>query len=136
MRQRKLMNQINVVPYIDVMLVLLVIFMVTATMLPTGTVDLPSVAKASQVKKPPLEIEVRADNDLSLRDRSNDTPARRVNESELVDALRTAQAADPERPVVIAAAKSVRYESVMKVMDLLQRNNVQKVGLLVQPAAK
>ncbi|MDQ8022967.1 MAG: protein TolR [Moraxellaceae bacterium] len=136
MRQRKMMNQINVVPYIDVMLVLLVIFMVTATMLPTGTVDLPSVAKASQVKKPPLEIEVRADNELSLRDRSNDTPARRVNESELVDALRTAQATDPERPVVIAAAKSVRYESVMKVMDLLQRNNVQKVGLLVQPGAK
>ena len=69
MRQRRMMNQINVVPYIDVMLVLLVIFMVTAPMLPSGTVDLPSVAKTSQAKRAPMEIVVKGDDDWTLRDR-------------------------------------------------------------------
>lgn len=133
MRQRRLMNQINVVPYIDVMLVLLVIFMVTAPMLPTGTVDLPSVAKAAQAKMQPMEIIVKSDNNWALRDRETQSEPSPVKEAELLRALRTAQAANPERAVVIAADKSVRYEAVMKVMDLLQRNNINKVGLLVQP---
>lgn len=136
MRQRRMMNQINVVPYIDVMLVLLVIFMVTAPMLPSGTVDLPSVAKTSQAKRAPMEIIVKGEDDWSLRDRESQKDAVAVDKEELIARLREAQAADPEKPVVIAADKRVRYDAVMKVMDLLQRNQIAKVGLLVHPAEK
>lgn len=133
MRQRRMMNQINVVPYIDVMLVLLVIFMVTAPMMPTGTVDLPSMQKMSQAKSEPFVVTVRGRDDWTLQDRKTSKPAESVQEQDLVDQLRTAQEEDPGRPVVIQADKSIRYEEVMKVMDLLQRNNIDKVGLLVQP---
>lgn len=136
MRQRRMMNQINVVPYIDVMLVLLVIFMVTAPMLPSGTVDLPSVAKTSQAKRAPMEIIVKGDDDWSLRDRESQRDAVAVDKDELISRLRDAQSADPDKPVVIAADKRVRYEAVMKVMDLLQRNQIAKVGLLVHPVEK
>jgi len=133
MRQRRMMNQINVVPYIDVMLVLLVIFMVTAPMMPTGTVDLPSMQKMSQAKSEPLVVTVRGRDDWTLQDRKTSKPAESVQEQDLVDQLHTAQEEEPGRPVVIQADKSIRYEEVMKVMDLLQRNNIDKVGLLVQP---
>jgi len=128
-----MMNQINVVPYIDVMLVLLVIFMVTAPMMPTGTVDLPSMQKMSQAKSEPLVVTVRGRDDWTLQDRKTSKPAESVQEQDLVDQLHTAQEEEPGRPVVIQADKSIRYEEVMKVMDLLQRNNIDKVGLLVQP---
>ncbi len=128
------MNQINVVPYIDVMLVLLVIFMVTAPMMPSGTVDLPSVSKASQVKTDPLKISVRGMDRYDFVDDKTQTRLPSVSEQSLLEKLRDAQAENPERAVVIEAEKSVRYEAVMKVMDLLQRNNISKVGLLVKPA--
>ncbi len=134
MRQRRVMNQINVVPYIDVMLVLLVIFMVTAPMMPSGTVDLPSVSKASQVKTDPLKISVRGMDRYDFVDEKTQTRLPSVSEQSLLEKLRDAQAENPERAVVIEAEKSVRYEAVMKVMDLLQRNNISKVGLLVKPA--
>lgn len=136
MRQRRMMNQINVVPYIDVMLVLLVIFMVTAPMLPSGTVDLPSVAKTSQANRAPMEIVVKGDDDWTLRDRDTPLESIPVDRQELIARLRAAQEKDPDKPVVIAADKRVRYEAVMKVMDLLQRNQIAKVGLLVHPAEK
>ncbi len=136
MRQRRLMNQINVVPYIDVMLVLLIIFMVAAPMLPTSTVDLPSVARANQAAVPPLEINIRSASSITLRDRNaadggSDKP---VPRDELVQRLKDAQAQNPEQGVVIAANKNIRYDEVMQVMDLLQRGNIRKVGLLVRQA--
>lgn len=136
MRQRRLMNQINVVPYIDVMLVLLVIFMVTAPMIPSGTVDLPSVAKTSQAKTDPLEVIVRSGDELAFRDRSKGGEPQTVSKDDLVARIRAAQERNPDQAVVIAADKNVRYDSVMQVMDLLQRNQVARVGLLVQPATK
>ena len=72
MRQRRLMNQINVVPYIDVMLVLLVIFMVTAPMIQTGTVELPSIGKAAETPAEPLQVVVSADGTVALRDGAAD----------------------------------------------------------------
>lgn len=138
MRQRRFMNQINVVPYIDVMLVLLVIFMVTAPMMPTGTVDLPSVAKSSQGKKtPPFEVIIRNEHDMALRDRNakDGGSERTVTRDQLVAQLRAAQKANPEQAVVISANKNVRYDAVMQIMDLLQRNQISKVGLLVQQAS-
>lgn len=137
MKQRRQMNQINVVPYIDVMLVLLVIFMVTAPMIQTGSVDLPSVAKAAQPPVAPLEVIIHADTRLSLRDRSKGGAATEIKleRHELMERLKAAQAKNPQQAILIAGDKSVRYEAVLNVMDDLQKNQLTKIGLLVQPAA-
>ncbi len=130
---RRLMNQINVVPYIDVMLVLLVIFMVTAPLMNPGQVELPSVGKSAQPPVAPLEVIIRADKTLMLRDRERTGDERKVSRDELLRMLRDRQTKNPDQPVVISADKSVRYEVVMDVMDLLQRSQVKRIGLLVQP---
>ena len=134
MRQRRLMNQINVVPYIDVMLVLLVIFMVTAPMIQTGNIDLPSVGKANtQPPVAPLEVIVRADDSLALRDRSRSDQEQAIRRSELAARLKAAQARNPQQAVLIAGDRSVRYEAVLNVMDELQKQQVARIGLLVKP---
>ncbi len=130
---RRLMNQINVVPYIDVMLVLLVIFMITAPLVNPGQVELPSVGKASSPPVAPLEVSVRTDQTLWLRDRAAGAGERLVSRNELLAAIRQKQAKNPEQAVVIAADKDVRYEAVLDVMDMLQQNQVRKVGLLAKP---
>jgi biopolymer transport protein TolR len=133
MRQRRLMNQINVVPYIDVMLVLLVIFMVTAPMVQTGNIELPNVGKASQPPVAPLEVIVRADRSLALRDRSKGDHEEAIDRSQLAGMIKAAQAKNPQQAVLIAGDRSVRYEDVLNVMDQLQKQNVARIGLLVQP---
>ncbi len=130
---RRLMNQINVVPYIDVMLVLLVIFMVTAPLINPGQIELPSVGKTSAPPAAPLEVSVRPDQSLWLRDREKGAAERKVTRDELLKVIRDKQARNPGQPVVIAADKDVRYEAVLEVMDMLQQNQVQKVGLLARP---
>ena len=129
------MNEINVVPYIDVMLVLLVIFMVTAPMIQTGSVDLPSVGKSSQPSVAPLEVIIKADSSLALRDRAKGGPEQVVTRADLAARLKEAQAANPQQAVLIAGDRSVKYEVVLGVMDELQRQQVAKIGLLVQPVA-
>ncbi len=135
MRQRRLLNEINVVPYIDVMLVLLVIFMVTAPMIQTGSVDLPSVGKSSQPPVAPLEVIIKADGSLALRDRAKGSAELGVTRAELAERLKQAQAANPQQSVLIAGDRSVKYELVLNVMDELQKQQVAKIGLLVQPTA-
>ena len=130
---RRLMNQINVVPYIDVMLVLLVIFMITAPLINPGQVELPSISKTSDPPTQPMEVSIRTDGTLWLRDRARTAPERRVSRNELLAAIRQKQKQNPEQAVVIAADKDVRYEAVLEVMDMLQRNQVRKVGLLAKP---
>jgi biopolymer transport protein TolR len=130
---RRLMNQINVVPYIDVMLVLLVIFMVTAPLINPGQVELPSVGKTSNPPVAPLEVSIDKAGLLSLRDRDQGAAERRVTRDELLAAIRDKQKRNPEQAVVIAADKEVRYEAVLEVMDMLQQNQVRKVGLLARP---
>ena len=133
-RPRKSMSQINVVPYIDVMLVLLVIFMVTAPFISPTQVELPSVGKSSQAPTSPLEVMIQADGSLLLRDRAVAGDEEKVGEAGLRQAVQARLKTQPERPVVISADKSVRYESVMRVMDTLQRMGVARVGLLEKPA--
>jgi len=128
----RLMNEINVVPYIDVMLVLLVIFMVTAPLMNPGVIDLPSVAKALTPPLAPLEVIVKRDATLALRDHASDDRETRVTPDELVAVLKSRQGRQAEQAVVISADRSVRYDSVIKVMDLLQQQHIQKVGLLTQ----
>jgi biopolymer transport protein TolR len=135
MKSRRLVNQINVVPYVDVMLVLLVIFMVTAPLVNPGVVDLPSLGKSAQPPTAPLEVIIRADQTLMLRERDKGkTEERAVSSTQLIAAVRERQRTNPDTPVLIAADKSVRYEAVLRVMDELQRGNVRRVGLLVKPA--
>ncbi len=128
----KLMNDINVVPYIDVMLVLLVIFMVTAPMMNPGQVDLPQVSKSSTPAPAPLEVIIKRDNSLALRDHGKGDGESRVSRDELVSILKSRQAGQSEQAVVISADKSVRYEEVINVMDVLQQQHIKKVGLLTQ----
>jgi biopolymer transport protein TolR len=133
-RARRAMSEINVVPYIDVMLVLLVIFMITAPLVNPGVVDLPSLGKSAQPPEAPLEVVIKADSSLLLREHGN--PDRAVSTAELVAALQQKQKTHPDQAVVIAGDKDVRYEEVLKVMDELQKQSVRRVGLLVKPAAR
>ncbi len=127
-RKRRLMNQINVVPYIDVTLVLLVIFMVTAPMTNPGVVDLPKVGQAlKQPQVPPLVLKIKLNNKIELESQP-------MARDELLLAVRQALAKAPDRSVVIAADKNVKYDDVIGVMDLLKQNKVDKVGLLLKPA--
>ena len=130
--KHRLMNEINVVPYIDVMLVLLIIFMITAPMINHGQIELPQIGKSLATPVAPLEVIIKADGSLTLRDRAKTAVEQKVDKSQLIEAIKQKQAQNAEQPVVIAADKNVRYEEVIKVMDILQQNQVQKVGLLAQ----
>ena len=133
-RHPRLMNQINVVPYIDVMLVLLVIFMVTAPLMNPGVIDLPTIGKASAPPAQPIEISIRAGGALSYIDRDLSNAERPLKDrDELLKVIKSKQAKKPDQPVVISADKDVKYEAVMQVMDLLQQNRVKRVGLLAKP---
>ena len=133
---RRLMNEINVVPYIDVMLVLLVIFMITAPLVNSGQVELPQIGQSLKPPVAPLEVIIKADNSLTLRDLALTNTEQKVNRAELIEAIKQKQAKNTDQPVVIAADKSVRYEEVMKVMDILQKQKVKKVGLLAKQTSK
>ncbi|MDP1607362.1 MAG: protein TolR [Rhodocyclaceae bacterium] len=132
MRQRRLKHEINVVPYIDVMLVLLVIFMATAPAIQTASIDLPSVGKVAQPPAEPLEITVDADGRMWMIDRALGNTKVTVGRLELAERIKESQAKNPAQPVLIAGDKNVKYEAVLNVMDELQRAQVAKIGLLVQ----
>jgi len=126
------MNEINVVPYIDVMLVLLVIFMVTAPMMNPGQIDLPSVGKSLTPPVSPLEVIIKKDTTLALRDHSKGEVEVPVSREELAATIKKKVANNPEQSVVISADKKVRYEEVIEVMDMLQQQNIKKIGLLTK----
>jgi len=131
----RLMSQINVVPYIDVMLVLLVIFMVTAPLITTTVIDLPSVSRSNAPPAVPIEIIIKTKDNILVRDRERNQPEKRVSQDELIKLLKSRQKdKNVDVPVVIAADKTVAYGDVVDVMDLLQRNQIRKVGLLAKPA--
>ncbi len=131
-RSRKQINQINVVPYIDVMLVLLIIFMVTAPLINPGEIELPSVGQELAAPTTPIEVTVKTDRTLLYLDRETGTQPILVSRDDLIARIRKKQAAKPDQPVVIAADKATRYEDVIAVLDVLQRNGVRKVGLLAR----
>ncbi len=131
-RRRRSMNEINMVPFIDVMLVLLIIFMVSAPLITTGVVDLPSVGKARQRAQHVIEIVVATDERLKVRVDQGDASV--VGLSQLAARVKDLQAGNAEVPVVISADRNVKYEQVVKVMDALQRAGVQRVGLSVKQA--
>jgi biopolymer transport protein TolR len=115
------------------MLVLLVIFMITAPLINPGQVELPSISKTSDPPTQPMEVSIRTDGTLWLRDRARSMEERRVSRNQLITAIRQKQKQSPEQAVVIAADKDVRYAAVLEVMDMLQQNQVRRVGLLAKP---
>jgi len=128
------MSEINVVPYIDVMLVLLIIFMVSAPLINPGQIDLPQASTRLDPAVAPLEVRVRPTGELYLVDRNRSPDELRVTRERLLELVRASQAANPDQAVVIAGDRSVRYEEVLQVLDLLQRSQVKRVGLLARPA--
>ena len=132
-RKRKLKAEINVVPYIDVMLVLLIIFMVTAPLLNLGVdVELPEAnAKPIQQEKEPVIVGVHADGRLSLQ--LQGAAPEEIDEATLLAKLSAFVRNDPDVPVMLAGDGSIPYEQVMQKMALLQQAGVAKVGLMAQP---
>jgi biopolymer transport protein TolR len=134
-RRRRTISEINMVPFIDVMLVLLIIFMVTAPLIAPSAIDLPSVGKAAKAPDQVIVITIGKDEALSIKRLEQTMPINFKDLAGTVQAMQTAYAqakATPSLAVVISADKSVRYEAVVKVMDALQRAGVQRVGLSVQ----
>jgi biopolymer transport protein TolR len=126
MKKRRLMNQINVVPYIDVMLVLLVIFMITAPMTNPGVVDLPRVGQSLKQQVTPIIISIK-------KDASTEIKGKKYKKDDLLAYVKASLDKNPEQSVVIAADKKVQYQEVIIVMDLLKQNAINKVGLLLKP---
>jgi biopolymer transport protein TolR len=132
-RGRRTISEINMVPFIDVMLVLLIIFMVTAPLISPSTVNLPSMGSASQNTDAVLQLTLGKDGQIQF----DAAGADKVTLANVGAVVKHAQAASQRpdgrsSPVVISADKDVKYESVVQVLDQLQRNGVQRVGLAVQ----
>ena len=130
-RGRRTINEINMVPFIDVMLVLHIIFMVTAPMITPSVIDLPSVGKAAKQPDQVIQIVVQKDGSLEM---VNDAKTSKINFDNLANTVQLAQTGQASSAVVISADRNVKYEMVVKVMDTLQRAGIQRVGLSVQLA--
>ncbi len=130
-RGRRTINEINMVPFIDVMLVLLIIFMVTAPLIAPSMINLPSVGKGARQPDQVLQIVIGKDEALALKLKDKSSP---ITLKELAQAVKQAQSGTTDSAVVISADKSVKYEAVVRVMDTLQRAGVARVGLSVQLA--
>ncbi len=129
------MHEINIVPYVDVMLVLLVIFMVTAPLVTPAIIDLPTVDKASQPRLVPIEVFVKANQSLMVRERDASGAILRerdISRAELGGFIKGRRAKGGDLAVLIGGDKNVRYEAVLGVMDELRKQGVSKVGLQVK----
>jgi|EndMetStandDraft_2_1072991.scaffolds.fasta_scaffold24098_4 biopolymer transport protein TolR len=132
-RGRRTINEINMVPFIDVMLVLLIIFMVTAPLITPSVINLPTVDRANKQPDRPVEIVIKSDDEVQIKkDPSTGTGALSIPMTQIGSAARTAQSGDAQRPVVISADKSVKYETVVKAMNQLKASGIERVGLSVQ----
>ena len=132
-RPRRAMAEINVVPYIDVMLVLLIIFMVSAPLITPGQIDLPSVGQALNPAVAPLEVRLASDGSILIVDRQQGGAEQSVTKTQLLAVVKAIQAKHPEQAVVISADKKLSYENVINVLDALQKGQIKRVGLLVSP---
>jgi biopolymer transport protein TolR len=133
-RRRHIKSEINMVPFIDVMLVLLIIFMISAPLLPTGVVDLPSMGRAKQAPQKVIEVLVKGDNAFELRIDGRDLGG--IALDDLAERIRSEQertdGGAQESPVIISARKKTEYQTVIRVMDVLQQGGVGRVGLSVK----
>ncbi|MEN9559639.1 MAG: hypothetical protein RLZZ502_850 [Pseudomonadota bacterium] len=134
--KRRLVNQINVVPFIDVMLVLLIVFMVAAPLIHTGEIKLPSVGQNLAAAAPAIEVQIRADQSISVKDGSGKVHTGLKREQAIAKIKVLAAAAqDPNKPVgavSIAADKNVKYEAVVGMLGALKQAGIERVGLLAE----
>ena len=130
-RGRRTISEINMVPFIDVMLVLLIIFMVTAPLITPSMINLPSIGKGAKQPDQVLQIIIAKDDSFQLKIQEKSTS---LGFKDIASAVRAAQSGVTDSAVVISADKSIKYETVVKLMDALQRAGVQRVGLSVQLA--
>ena len=130
-RGRRTINEINMVPFIDVMLVLLIIFMVTAPLITPSVIDLPSVGKAARQPDQMIQIVIGKDESLEMKLKEKSISLSLAN---IASVVKEAQSGQTNSVVVISADKNIKYEAVVRVMDTLQRAGVQRVGLSVQLA--
>ena len=131
-RGRRTINEINMVPFIDVMLVLLIIFMVTAPLITPSVINLPTVDRANKQPDKPIEIVIKSEDEVQVKkDPSQGTGATSVPFAQIGKAAADAQGGDENRPVVISADKAVKYETVVKAMNQLKRSGIERVGLSV-----
>jgi len=130
--RRRTMNEINMVPFIDVMLVLLIIFMVTAPLISPSVIDLPSVGKAATLPDQVIQVEISKDEKVSVKSTGSVTKTLSSSLDNLARDVRSLQGEASQGPVVITADRTIKYETVVKAMDTLQRAGVQRVGLSVQ----
>ena len=129
-RGRRTINEINMVPFIDVMLVLLIIFMVTAPMLTPSSVNVPSVGKGTKVPKTRADVIVEKDGSIRFKADGNE---RTVPLQNLGATAKNWLKGQPEdTPVLISADKNVSYDSVMQAMSALQAAGVPRVALAVK----
>ena len=133
-RGRRTISEINMVPFIDVMLVLLIIFMVTAPLITPSMIDLPSVGKAAKQPDAVIQIIINKDDSLELKALPSPTESTKSAINSVADQVKKMQAGQANTAVVISADKGVKYETVVAVMDKLQRAGIQRVGLSVQLA--
>jgi biopolymer transport protein TolR len=137
-RARRTKNEINMVPFIDVMLVLLIIFMVTAPLITPSQIDVPTVGQGSEQPKSYVSVTISKDEEIKVSEGSAKAQGSTVKLDALADAVRNLQAVietgekAAKVPVVISADKSIKYETVVNAMDTLQRAGVERIGLSVQ----
>jgi biopolymer transport protein TolR len=130
-RSRRSLSEINVVPYIDVTLVLLIIFMVTAPMIVTGTIDLPRVGQSSQNPTAAIEVTVQRDGVHAVRLRQVGAEEKKVSRSELAQTVR-ALSPEANTPIIIVAEREVAYDMVVQALNQLQGAGFARVGLAVR----
>ena len=140
--RRRTINEINMVPFIDVMLVLLIIFMVSAPLMTPGVIDLPTVGKAQRQPDRIVEVQLDADELLRIKVSGKDQPGsartqadadgERIALPQLAKRIQALQAGAAQTPVILSADKGVKYEAVVKVMDTLQKAGIARVGLAVR----
>ncbi len=129
-RGRRTINEINMVPFIDVMLVLLIIFMVTAPLITPGVINVPSAGQSTKAPEKPINVQIKSDGELSLTGELNIT---KISEDEAIAAVKEARKNAPEAPVVIYADNELRYQQVISMMVRLQKEaGVQRVSLAVK----
>ena len=133
-RGRRNISEINMVPFIDVMLVLLIIFMVTAPLITPSMIALPKVGKAAAQPQSPIQIMISRDESVQIKIKADSTPSNVANVAADIVKMepKVKAAAEQAVPVVISADKSIKYETVVQVMDKLQKAGVSRVGLSVQ----
>ncbi len=131
-RGRRTINEINMVPFIDVMLVLLIIFMVTATVITPGTINIPRAGQSSKAPDSPITVMIDAQGAITADGGKNGPDLKSAKEAEVFSAIASAAKSNPDLAVMVAADKDIAYQKVIDVTSRLRQAGVGRVGLAVR----